>query len=201
MAVLIENECLDFLVYAFFGSEEDPFIACSRRAYLDLCRTIRFAGRSGTSIRSEVDSLLRDEISKLLIRQDLTQVDYDEWHKGLCQRIVAIYKLYGLEFSVGQAQKWLNMTVKYLYIYGGVDLSSIINYCHIPLDNYVFNIAKRIFNISLPNKRWSRITDYNEYMDYQYKLRYSIHAASMIPLKWEFENWLMEAKGSGRNGL
>ena len=131
----------------------------------------------------------------------MTQINSDAWHKSLCQRIVAGYKSYGLEFSAGQAQKWLNMTIKYLYMYGGTDLSSIINYCHVPLDNYVFNIAKRIFNISFPNKRWSRITDYNEYMDYQYKLRNSVYSERIAPLKWEFENRLIEAKRAGRNGL
>lgn len=147
MIVQIEKERLDFLLYAYFGSEGNPFIACSRRAYLDLCRTIRFDGQPGDTIRSEVDEILRDEISALLTQKNLTQVEYDVWHKNLCNQISACYESYKIELSVGQAQKWLNMTIKYLYIRGGTDLSNMFRYCHVPLDNYVFDIAFKIFNI------------------------------------------------------
>lgn len=201
MTVQIEKERLDFLIYAYFGSEEDPFIACSRRAYLDLCRTIRFDGQPGDLIRTEVDNLLKNYISAIIKHHNMNQAEFDLWHRNTCNLMTACYKPYEIEFSIGQAQKWLNMTIKYLYIRGGADISSIFNYCHVPLDNYVFDMAKHILKISRPENRWSRITNYNEYMLYQNKLRSAILVTGKIPLEWEFEHWLSAAKASGRSGL
>lgn len=192
MNIQVDRKRWVSLIFAYFGSEKNPYIACSRRAYLDMCRTIRFNGQPSDQIRSQVDKIMQEEISVLLTRKNLTQADYDEWHETQCLQIQACYQP-KIEFSAGQAQKWLNMTIKYLYILGGADVSSIFGYGHVPLDHIVFKIAKRIFQIQQPEKPWSRIANYQEYARYQYTLRAKILATGKNPLEWEMEHWLDEA--------
>lgn len=193
MIVQVEKKRLDFLHYAFFGTEENPYIACSRKAYRDLCRTIRFNGKDGSETRERVDKLLNEEMLYIFLQKGLTCADYDAWHKDICLSIVKEYTDAGVEFSIGQAQKWVNMTAKYLNIFGNFNLDGVFEFLHVPLDRYVFELAKDEFKLDPPNWYWSRMTDYDVYIDYQNKLRSLIDGA---PLHWEFESWLTKAKSN-----
>ncbi|MCD7982299.1 MAG: hypothetical protein LUF32_08325 [Clostridiales bacterium] len=137
-------------------------------------------------------------------------------------------------FSYGNAQKWVNMTMKNLYIIsimkrwlsGGEDQDTcsegkdnhglpwnerIINcskYFHIPLDSYMFDAIKNKSNGSIkpefhtnnkkePTSSWSKIDDYDEYVDYQQKVNEKIKSCTNpieYPIDWEGSKWLEEAK-------
>lgn len=49
------------------------------------------------------------------------KIDYGKWHDCMCDRLCEIYKENEFEkvpiFSYGNAQKWVNMTVKYLCVF------------------------------------------------------------------------------------
>lgn len=60
----------------------------------------------------------------------------------MCSQIVDIYQAEGIEFYIGQAQKWVNMTLKYLYVLVPDVVEPFYNLLHIPLDNYIMDIAK-----------------------------------------------------------
>ena len=94
------------------------------------------------------------------------RIDFDEWHRELCTALLARYgeicdelnsptfrvspEAYGF-FSYGNAQKWVNMTIKNLYVISGaylamggtenVDFFNAVagraNEYHIPLDNLI----------------------------------------------------------------
>jgi hypothetical protein len=58
----------------------------------------------------------------------------------------------------GQAQKWLNMTFKYVYVMGEHRLPGFIHLydlCHVPLDNILMNRLYPYAFQRLPC-RWSR---------------------------------------------
>lgn len=194
--VLIEKNLLETLKFLYFGSTDNCYKASSKKAYIDLCRTIVFSG-AGLINRKEcenvVDSLIENRISNIVKFGIASQEKYNEWHCSLCNEIIEIYATKNIAFHFGQAQKWINMTVKYLYVINDIDLSKIINYAHIPLDNYVFKAAENELGIKQPIKAWSRM-DYEEYKDYQDKLRNSIIENNEIPIKWEMIYWLKEAK-------
>lgn len=135
MDLTIDKDRLDFLLYAYFGSDKNPFLSCSKRAYLDMCRTLRLNGKCGEPYREYIDFLLEEEIKSLLSGKNCNQKDYDIWHYNLCIKLIDYYKNEGFVFTIGQAQKWINMMMKYLYIQGSVTLSEIFPYLHIPLDN------------------------------------------------------------------
>lgn len=70
-------------------------------------------------------------------------------------------------FSYGQAQKLINMMIKYLYIYyqceGLNDLDGLIECAHVPIDRFVL---KGAFDTENYNRvPWSQFGTYEEYMD------------------------------------
>lgn len=193
--ITIDKDIYDFLQGAYFGGYTDPFEAASSRAYRDFNRTIRFNGISPQirdNLRSNVTCLLENEIVEMS-KTIFSQEDYDNWHFSVCDRIRSIYLDSNIDFYYGQAQKWVNMTIKYLYINGELNFENQFNYLHIPIDNNIYNIAKKELGIPKPVVCWSRWDDYqNQYMDYQLKLRSKIKDLS--PLRWEFRSWIQEAR-------
>lgn len=170
--ISLNDEAKDFFLYSYFGivsedmynelsedekdnnilSYEDFVIAkCIDRAYLDLCRTLRFNSDSdgekanGKTGFADAKKLLRNEIKKLL-QNDITE---DDWHATICNNLIAkvnesgILKEYlkdeddnSVGFSFGHAQKWVNMSLKYLWLLGLVQ-EKLEKSLHIPIDNYI----------------------------------------------------------------
>jgi hypothetical protein len=193
MTVEIDKDKLDFLMYAYFGSGENSFFACSKRAYRDMCRTLRLYGNNGDDFRKDIDKLLEQEITNLLSQNNHSQTEYDDWHERLCNQIVQHYIERGVSFTIGQAQKRVNMIMKYLYIHGDVDITPLFDYLHVPLDNYMFDVAEEKLFIKRLQMPWSKIDDYQLYLDFQKKLRIAVDGA---PLRWEFGSWLEVARES-----
>ena len=192
----VDTDALDFLKVIYFGAITNPYEAASKRAYLDMNRTIRFNGLpegKRTELRSAVTAILEKEIPLLTPEIIKSQKDYDAWHFARCVNIRSLYREAGVEFHFGQAQKWLNMMIKYLYMIGECTFDGIFQYLHVPLDNYVFDVAQKELGIKRPKVAWSRWDDYNrQYWFYQNELRTRIH--DYPPLRWEFKYWMKEAR-------
>ena len=198
--VQVDKDVLNFLKVIFFGDISDSFKAASYRAYLDFNRTLRFGTieeDTRKNLKEKATKILRERISGINSDSITSQEKFDAWHKETCRVIRQIYKETGMDFSWGQAQKWLNMTIKYLYVLGACDFADVFRYCHIPVDNYVFKSAKKELGISLPRIAWSRWEDYDgQYLDYQNQLRTRIKDLypQCEPLRWEFKYWMEEAR-------
>lgn len=194
--VMVDKDVISFLRAIYFGSYKDAYEAAGNRAYRDMNRTIRFGGmetKKRNYLRSEIIKLLHTEISQLISKPCSGQEVFDEWHCSVCSKIKSLYRKEGVPFTFGQAQKWVNMTCKYLYIIGETDFANCFAYLHLPLDNYIFEAAKRKLGISKPGIAWSRWDDYySEYLCYQQELRSRIK--NIEPLRWEFANWLKVAR-------
>lgn len=195
MSVVVDKDALDFLKAMCVGAYDDPYEAASNRAYRDLNRTIRYQTMSSDvreTLRKKTTELLRREITWMMSNVT-TQDAFDSWHFNVCTQIRSCFREAGIEFYYGQAQKWLNMTIKYLYVIGDKQFDGAFPYLHIPIDNYVFDAAQKAFGVSKPMVAWSRWDDYhNQYMMYQEALR--SHITDMDPLRWEFRYWIQEAK-------
>lgn len=91
------------------------------------------------------------------------------------------------ELSIGQAQKWINMTHKYLFALGESRVNGIsknYEFFHIPINNIIQEKLEKE-GIEKLKERWSRIKQYSNYLDYQKKVRE--HFAGQIPLDVEFK--------------
>lgn len=185
----ISKDRYKFLLYVLFGSERNPITASSKVAYRDMCRTLRFGADGGVTHRKYVDALLEDRIKNILTCDSVTQSMYDTWHHSVCDEIVKYYTSNKIVFTIGQAQKWLNMIMKYLYIRGYDDINTVLPLLHVPLDQYIIQSADRELSIKRPCLAWSKLDNYDIYLDYQKAIRESVNEA---PLLWEIEAWLRE---------
>ena len=108
--------------------------------------------------------IVKDAVKMLFFANK--RIGFDEWHQGLCTELISKYgricdelnsptfhvspEAYGF-FSYGNAQKWVNMTIKNLYVIsgaylamGGTENEAFFNAVaersseyHIPLDNLI----------------------------------------------------------------
>ena len=193
--VSVDKDVLEFLKVIYFGGIKDPMDAACSHAYLDMNRTIRFCKmpeEKRIALRKKVLRLFKTEIPKIDKNCD-TQENYDAWHRGICFEICSYYQKEGIDFYIGQAQKWINMTMKYLYMSEEYQFETIFPFLHVPIDNYVLNIASKELEIKKPSVCWSRWKEYEEqYMYYQMELRNKIK--DYYPLRWEFKYWMKEAR-------
>ncbi len=196
----------EFLVYAYFGitkedSDEIIIQKCVKKAYLDVCRTLRFKEQYKESKENKKE---KDEKIKVICR-DLTKkiynngnliVDPNELFKFFLKKDNETIKDFGLkkylkeDFHFGQAQKWVNMTLKYLYLLDFVNGEKMLE-LHIPIDNYIIE-ALREDGIKVPEKHWSKWN----------KKEYDKLLNNILPehyLLWEHDNWIRIAEKKKRS--
>ena len=117
----------------------------------------------------------------------------------------------GKIFYSGQAQKWLNMTLKYFWILDlpqfGSALRRVERYLHAPIDGYILNMlenkgllasaqaenpgnsadAKKVIKAAhVPWSQWS----YKDYVEIQALVRGLSESSSRCPVEWEIRTWL-----------
>lgn len=232
----------DIAFWTGFYSEDDPITWASNKAYLDMNRTMTFrVSDSGKSEKEkcaiqEERNKWRDSVTKVISdRIDESKVceHFDTWHKETCKEIISIYKPESIsesklvkrdgrkrteesaELTLGQAQKWLNMTLKYIWLIYRLNLldeslSAFVrqnqNSFHVPLDSYLIRYIKqtpvrgnKFGNNGLSQKysiadfngcEWSKISlsNYDNYQNYQKAIRDDLKKA-ISPLEWELEHW------------
>lgn len=193
---LNHDDILHFLKSAYFGSIDDQYAAASKRAYRDFCRTIRSqlfknaTSESKEELRRKITDYMKSEIERLAKMKDIDSAAFDEWHSVVCRGIIERFTIDTLCY--GQAQKWINMTFKYLCVLDD-DIKNAVffKFLHIPMDNIILDVAVDAHLIDRPVKRWSRWNE-AEYKQYQNAIRNAIHKNKgnhYPPLLWEFRNW------------
>lgn len=191
------------LIAFYFGTKvatadvtsEQAIIGTSRRAYADLQRTLR--GIDTHPDRDILKQKTHESITTFV--DDLASIDsqeeFDRAHKQWCENTVAEFEQRvhptrpGFKFHYGQAQKWLNMTLKYLAVLDHPDAQRVYPYLHVPLDLYVYNEASREGIKRLT--AWSTLGP-EKYIAYQESLREMVKAKGKYscPLDWEADVWV-----------
>jgi hypothetical protein len=193
-SILQQSDYVDFLFRLKFGSG-DPLSACSKEAYADFKRTLRGIGKPDVfpradEARQRANEALNQMIASVRDMNAAVQRDFDEWHRGACERLAAIYGECGYtSFRVGHAQKWLNMTFKYIYVMGERRLPGfghLYELCHVPLDNILIDALQGYGFPPLPCA-WSKLPDYETYLNRQLWVRSRFPLA---PLDVEFQLWM-----------
>jgi hypothetical protein len=179
-----------FLLRLYFGMDMDNLRRAIRRAYLDLCRTIHGI-KKYPDIKSKAEDSIRTALDNLRKSGgNFDQNSFDNWHKDTCNSLIDIYKNNGYEhFCIGQAQKWINMALKYVYIFGEERerYANFYKFCHVPIDNIILEAEE--FSGITPNinEAWSRINDYKSYLNFQIAIREKFQGCE--PLAVEFWVW------------
>ena len=208
---------------------------CARRAYRDFNRTLRFTSKDQKlreNFRDTICEFIASEIPKLLQAGD----EFDKRHKEICEAIITetigwkengkkLLKSPGkgkVAFSYGQAQKWLNMAIKYVWLLGlwADEFRAMQDKLHIPVDRYILKAAsatkeQNLYGLALkciPFKKkykkgkytcdkyseektlpWSQ-WDYKAYIDFIGELQAKLKALGETPIEWENKAWIEQSK-------
>ena len=185
-----QRDQADFLLRLYFGSGGAACEQVIRRAYLDLSRTVHGAG-AYPEAQGIASRFLHERITAL--RGDETVVTYsafDLWHEEICRVLCSMYFKMGYEqFFIGQAQKWVNMALKYVFVFGETRMPGfayLYPLCHVPIDNILLR-TEEFKPLAKFREAWSRIKDYDEYLAFQDRVRQRY--PSSAPLAIEFVAW------------
>ncbi len=169
----------------------DVYDLSMQKAYRDVCRTMHkiqnFPNKN--QILNESKQWIKNRIESLAQTDITTKEEFREWHQATCDGLISIFKEFSYDvFTYGQAQKWVNMTLKYLYCSGEALFGRHPSLFHIPLDNYVFEAVsswpdyeKVKFNVP-----WSKQNDYGAYLAFQ---TWFAQRCGGCPINAEFLIW------------
>ncbi|MBQ0136882.1 MAG: hypothetical protein KBS40_02605 [Bacteroidales bacterium] len=168
------------------GKKDDyaAYRAAGGRAYRDFCRTIQ--GMRKDNKKKELKNIIYIEIFTSLEKAaPKTQKDFDEWHHNMCEQIIEKYRTTA-KLNYGQAQKWLNMAMKYAIVLEIPQAMAVISFMHVPVDNIVLGLLENEVKPSSADP-WSQ-WEYNTYFKFQKDLRDHLKG-KQAPIVWEFTHW------------
>lgn len=197
----------DALATFYFGPPDvhNRFGRYIWRAYRDVNRTIQGAGRLDESARTKRDARCEDVITKRLHLLAEGSVErsiegFDRWHRESCNLLRKAHaSTTGMALTVGQAQKWINMTLKYAYVVEALGVTPTLalrnyyRFAHMPIDNVVLD-ALRTMDPPGPSfpRPWSKQDDYDSYLAFQRAVRERFGCgldAEFIAWHPRMENW------------
>ena len=185
-----QSEQDSFAFRLYFGPGDDYLDLIIRRAYRDLNRTVHGVGGYPDAFQNAT-AVIRRELEFLRSGNVNPTVEkFDDWHQTLCRSLCDTYSSHGYQtFYIGQAQKWVNMALKYVYVFGESKLPGFAAYyslCHVSIDNIVFD-APAFKGLASFREPWSRLNDYSAYMLFQTRVRERYPESA--PLAVEFFAW------------
>jgi hypothetical protein len=169
----------DTYIRLYFGQSKDLKLAAINRAFLDFCRTLPIEeGRD--EHKEESTKYLITLIETVCLQQFENQAAFDTFHEEACEKLQKKWP----QLTVGQAQKWLNMTLKYCLLFGEDKIDGIETntaWFHIPIDSYVLKgLLKDKTGVI-----WSKISDYPTYLKLQQDVRDK--NKDIVPIIAEFD--------------
>ncbi len=165
---------------------DEPVRKAVQRAYRDFNRTLTGFGMhpDRLAVRQSAATVLQQRLTKP--PKIVSQEEYDSWHEAVCRDLQACYA--DFTFTVGQAQKWLNMTVKYLFVLHRSLIEESWPYCHVPVDQILLRQLRDLGHSPPPvGAAWSRLDNYPQYLHFQKWFRDTFPGA---PMDNEFELWM-----------
>ncbi len=166
----------------------------------------------------EKNSVFSIDLSRL--KRISCKDEFDDWHENACETFVKIdcevselklksgknepyykenladfFEKNGTNdhiFSIGQAQKLINMMVKYLYIYYQCEclntLEHLKDYAHVPIDRFVLNAAFGQGDYN--GTPWSQIKTYEHYLSCKKEIdEHARNKGYVNGFQWELSEW------------
>lgn len=218
-----DRDAVDFLLQEFdFDSDAAQVLrAAVNRAYRDAATRGSYVPDPSQKAKADAARERATATIELAVL-DLcsNEPDFDEWHGNLCRAVRSEYegvrrKGGGVAFTYGNAQKWVNVTMKNLYmlsaVFGayapdsnfskeiGKQIAAITDRLHVPVDSYILTGAAKL-DIRLPRKDmgkaesktnrlpWSNWESELDYQKFQRDLADAIGDESRI--EWEARAWV-----------
>jgi hypothetical protein len=166
---------------ATLNNAVDASIDCG---YADTQRVLIGIGIGNYGGKTAGCPILHSKLVDYFNAQPKNKAEFDKWHECCCKKLLDTYAGYlrtgrNIGFTIGTAQKWVNMTFKYIYThyrvnnndFGITDFEKYFTYCHMALDRYTLQWCAE--NKKLPPNitPWSLINDYGLYRCLQNQAR------------------------------
>jgi hypothetical protein len=154
-------------------TEEDFIKASIKRAYRDFNRTLTGIGNYEQEQYNNLLEIIRGFVIQICNERTFQkQEDFDDWHKEKCNLLKEAInnELKYNNIHLGQCQKWINMTLKYLFLLGEDRIPGIeknYQFFHIPIDSIIQEELFRKYKIEKKFPVWSKMDDYDSYLSYQ----------------------------------
>ena len=125
----IKSQALNFLIGCYFGQSEDLLMAAIDRAYVDMAsHTMKLFSEENYKEKWKCRYNASYEIYNAIKKYPDDLPTYESWHAQLIDKIKNCYPNIETNENLsipnnekmlteGQAQKWLNMTVKYMFVF------------------------------------------------------------------------------------
>ena len=132
---MIKEESIRFLLWTYFKIEgtEKPgkiILAAVKIAYVDATNQGAFNTIEKSGYDEDVKAKAINYLSNAIKNIDKSDKSFNKWHKNTCKHLCAIFKNVIVSdknakaFTIGNSQKFVNMTIKYLSILSGISSSS-----------------------------------------------------------------------------
>ena len=147
------------------------------------------------ALRDEVANYLSKRLKEIYPKKCLSFDDFTEWEEKTATYIRDFYRNKGVcEYTYGNAQKLINMAIKYFLSSDLVDEEDpLFENCHFPVDAIIQKKLNDDFNIPyLANKNhsWSRNDSWKDFVKYQKTARKIILSNGYYsPLICEISEW------------
>lgn len=230
-----QQALMDFLIYSYFkiipkviygDSREPDYLtyrikkaimkayedATNEGAYNTLFKKTIEAGKL-KQLKSASERARNDSAKFLFLQiQKLSALasNYEKWHKNTCEGLYKKYSKVCLNenepfFTYGNAQKWVNMTMKYLWLLGLLDNTVDCERLHIPIDSFIIDAMWSDQNVNLPlrpengdrSKTYAKPSDHvlgwSQWDDIMYGA-FRSGLPEKYSLCWENDAWIEQAE-------
>lgn len=154
----------------YFKCQHPTLDTCVMKAYDDLKRNLHGIGCMGKKEKYDFKKSVLDLINERLslVNNVSSQDAFDEWHRTTCRSIIDIannngvntYLKDGVSFIYGIAQKWLNMTIKYLIVTGLEQTYPLpVEFLHIPIDSYIYKAYAKVYKETEKKNKYALLDD------------------------------------------
>lgn len=164
--------------------------------------------KSSDTAKKESAKLLFGKLKEL----DNT-TDFGQWHCGICKAIVDKFSKVKVGeqefFTYGNAQKWVNMTIKYLWLLRLLPNGIKEEDLHIPVDSFIIDALWKDENVKFPLKEktkrnyqytqpsnyvkpWSQWNN-EDYMQFRKSILIKSTQETTYNLAWENGEWIKKA--------
>ncbi len=108
---------MDFLLASCFGQSKDLVVGAIDKAYVDMAaHTLRSFSKDETEQKWDCRYAVTETIYIRVKKYPNGEKTFVDWNKKTVQSIEDIYNKSRHNLDYGQAQKWVNMTIKYLEV-------------------------------------------------------------------------------------
>lgn len=143
--------------------------------------------------RQECEPVLIDALLKVYSKKTITEQQFIDWETTLAKNIREIYHKNEIKlYTYGNAQKWINIAIKYLFSSDHIDHNhNLFEVCFLPIDRIIQDKAYKVLGVKKLPVAWSKCDNWQDILDYEKNIKNAIKQKTsyISRLWWECNAW------------